>query len=296
MKKNLGGVWAGLAVVAVVALSSMQGGLAQDRTGWPQSLTLATVPVEGSQDATERFKPFVAYLEKTLGLKVTFRNGTDYAAVIVAQAARQVDIAYYGPGSYLDAEDRANAEAFAVENSIKNGAGYFSLIISKAGSPIKTMADARGQEFAFVDPASTSGFRVPMFSFCTDLKIEPEQYFKRVFFAGTHENVIVGVANGRIPLGATNDLSLNSAIEKGVVKSEKEFNIVYKSKLIPGSPVAYRKDLPATLKAAIKDAYLKFDDKKWLEDYSLKGYLATSPVDYQAFRQINSYKSSNCPK
>jgi phosphonate transport system substrate-binding protein len=282
----------GLSAIAAMSLSA---GVAQNRAGWPDSLTIATVPTETSKDATARFAPMVAYLEKTLGMKITFRNGADYAAVVVAQAAKQVDVAFYGPSSYLDAEDRANAEAFVQEDSIASGTGYFSLVLSKAGSAIKTMADAKGQEFAFVDPSSTSGFRVPMYSFCTDLKIEPEQYFKRVYFAGTHENVILGVANGRIAIGATNDLSLNSAVEKGQVKLS-DFQVVYRSKKIPASPVAYRKDLPDTLKAALRTAFVNFKDKDFLEASGLKGYVPATSADYQSFRSINAYKSTQCLK
>ncbi len=290
MKKFLVAAF-GLAALTALGISSAQ----NSRADWPKEITIATVPVETSKDATERFKPMISYLEKQLGVKINFRNGADYAAVIVAMAAKQVDVAFFGPSSYLDAEDRANAEAFVKESSIANGTGYFSLVLSKAGSPIKNMRDAQGAEFAFVDPSSTSGFRVPMFSFCTDLKIEPETYFKRVYFAGTHENVILGVANGRIAIGATNDISLASAISKGIVKKE-DFQVVYKSKKIPASPVAYRKELPESLKLLIKSAFLRFRDESFLKASGLTGYVGSSPKDYQPFRQINAYKSSQCLK
>lgn len=290
MKKLLVAAF-GIASLATLGLSSAQ----NNRADWPKEITIATVPVETSRDATERFKPLVTFLEKNLRIKVNFRNGADYAAVIVAQAAKQVDVGYYGPGSYLDAEDRANAEAFVVENSISSGTGYYSLILAKSGGNIRTVTDLKGQEFAFVDPSSTSGFRVPMYAFCTLLNIEPEQYFKRIYFSGTHENVILGIANGRIAVGATNDISLDSAIAKGVVK-KSDFQTVYKSKRIPGSPWAYRKDLPETLKAQIKSAFLRFKDPTFLAASALKGYVSTSSKDYQPFRQINAYKSSTCLK
>ena len=291
MKRLLAAVF-GIAAVAALGQTATQ---AQDRTGWPTTLTIATVPTETSKDATERYKPMISYLEKALGLKVTFRNGADYAAVIVAMAAKQVDVAFFGPSSYLDAEDRANAEAFIKENTVANGTGYYSLVISKAGSPLKTMADTKGAEFAFVDPSSTSGFRVPMYSFCTAVKIEPEQFFKRVYFAGTHENVILGVANGRIAVGATNDISLESAINKGVVKAS-DFQIVYKSKKIPASPAAYRKDLPDSLKAQIKSALIRFRDAGFFKTSGLKNFVAATSAEYQGFRSINAYKSSQCLK
>ena len=64
--------------------------VAQDRTGWPNELVYAAVPVEASKDATQRYAPLIAHLEKTLGLKIKFQNGADYTAVILAQKAKQV--------------------------------------------------------------------------------------------------------------------------------------------------------------------------------------------------------------
>lgn len=294
MKTNRIAVMVGLGLAGFAALAI--DGLAQaDRAGWPTELVMASVPVEGSKDATERAKPFVAYLEKALNLKIKFTNGADYSAVIIAQQNKQVDFAAYGPGSYIDAAARANVEAFARENSIKNGLGYYSMIISKKDGPIKTFADAKGKNFAWVDPQSTSGYKVPLVYFCKDLKMKAQDYFKTVTFAGTHENVILGVSNGRIEVGATNDLSIVSASEKGVIKGEAEYNILWKSKLIPASPWAVRKDLPASLKAALKKAFTDFNDKTYLESYGLKSYAAAEDADYDAFREVNDYsKRSEC--
>jgi len=291
--------WLTAGIVVLLGLAGAQP-IQTDRTGWPQSITFATVPVEGSADATARFRPMMEYLQSRLGINVTFRNGADYAAVVIAMQNRQVDVAYYGPASYLDAEDRASAEAIAREDSIRNGQGYFSLLIVPKNSPITNIQQARGQEFAFVEPASTSGFRVPMFNLCTRLNIEPTQFFGRVFFAGTHENVILGVAQGRIPVGATNDLSLLQAVEKGAVKAD-DVRVIYRSDLIPSSPIAVRRDLPQTLKNALRQALVEMGSnatmRAWLADQGLKGFATASPADYRDFRQINSrFRESTCPK
>lgn len=288
MKKIL----VGLAVGTLATLA-----VAQDKTGWPREITFATVPTETTKDATQRWKPFTEYLEKRLGIKVNFRNGADYAAVTVGMASKQVDLGYYGPGSYLDAVTQAGAEAFVKEDSMTGGTGYYSLIISKKGSNIKSLADAKGQPFAFVDPGSTSGFRVPMYSFCTKLSVEPTQYFSRTYFAGTHENVILGVANGSIPVGATFDLGILSATEKGQIKGlDQEYNVLFKSDLIPSSPVAYRKDLPQSLKTELQKAFLEFDDKEFFKDMGLKRFVAATPAEYESFRPVNNYRQNTCPR
>jgi hypothetical protein len=44
--------------------------------------------------------PFVAYLTRQLGTKVTLRIANDYAAVIEGQRAGNIHIGYYGPASF----------------------------------------------------------------------------------------------------------------------------------------------------------------------------------------------------
>lgn len=288
MKKNM--VW--------LALTAVSLGLAQqiDKTGWPREIVFATVPTETSKDATQRYRPLTDYLERRLGIKVNFRNGADYAAVTIAMQNKQVDIGFFGPASYLDAVTQAGAEAFAKEDSITGGIGYYSLMISRKSGPIRSLADAKGQPFAFVDPGSTSGFRVPMYSFCNKLNIEPTQYFSRTYFAGTHENVILGVANGSIPVGATFDLGIISAAEKGVIKGLEDFNVLFKSDLIPSSPLAYRKDLPTSLKSELQKAFLEFNDRNFFQDLGLKRFVAATPQEYESFRPVAAYRQNICPK
>jgi phosphonate transport system substrate-binding protein len=266
---------------------------AQDKTGWPEAITFATVPVETNEDATAKMKPLVDYLSERLGIPVNFRNGADYAAVTIAMQSGQVDVGWFGPGSYLDAHDQAGAEAIVKENSLTAGDGYFSVIIAKKGSGLTTIEDLEGLEFAFVDPGSTSGFRVPMYSFCNKLGIDPKTYFERTYFAGTHENVILGVMNGSIKVGATYDLGIVNAVNKGQVK-EDDFDIIYTSDKIPASPISIRGELPESLKTEVQKALVEFDNKDFLESLGFSGFLPTSHDEYEFFRGINAYKEVNC--
>lgn len=258
----------------------------QNRTGWPKEITLGIIPTEGSSGTQERFAPLIAHLEKTLGVKVKSYLGADYAAVILAMQNKKIDFAYFGPKSYVEASERAGAEVLVRENAIKGGTGYKSLIIVKASSPAKKISDLKGGDFAFVEPNSTSGYLVPRSHFLLDMKVKPEDYFKRVIFAGTHENVIMGVRNGTIPAGATNDLDLARAIEGGAVK-QSDLKVLWTSDTIPASVYAARKDLPATLKQAMRNAFLSFKDPKGLEVMQLRGYVPGKDSDYNSIRKLN---------
>ena len=276
--------FAGFAVLAV-------DGLAQsDRSNWPKDITYATVPTDASKDATQRYAPLVSYLEKTLGVKIKFQNGADYAAVIVAQRAKQVDIADYGVNSYLDAvEQGANVEALVIADNVKGGATYKSIVVVKKDSPIKSMADAKGKTFAFVDPESTSGYLIPMVYFLKDMKVKPEEYFSKVSFAGTHENSLLAVARGTIEVGAANDQNLALAVEKGVLKPD-DIRAIWTSKPIPNGPTAIRKDLPETFRKAVKDAFLAYKDTKGLESFNIKGFLPADDKDFDPIRDAREVK------
>jgi phosphonate transport system substrate-binding protein len=284
----------------LMGISSWVPGLAQ-KQNWPKELVIAEVPVESAADYEARYAPFLDYLKQKLGIPVRLFVASDYTAVMVSQAQGQTHVAFYGPGSYVDAIEKANApiEAFVKEDSLRSGTVYHSLILSKKGSGIKTLEDAKGKDFAFVDPESTSGFKVPMAYFCLEAKIKPKEYFKRVAFAGTHESVILGIAQGTIPVGATWDTGISIATQKGQIKGIEDFEVIWRSDPIPSSPWAYRKDLPEDLKEALRTAYLEYENtpegQKWLEARGLKGFEPASDADYDPFRKVNdALKKPEC--
>jgi phosphonate transport system substrate-binding protein len=284
----------------LMGISSWVPGLAQ-KQNWPKELVIAEVPVESAADYEARYAPFLDYLKQKLGIPVRLFVASDYTAVMVSQAQGQTHVAFYGPGSYVDAIEKANApiEAFVKEDSLRSGTVYHSLILSKKGSGIKTLEDAKGKDFAFVDPESTSGFKVPMAYFCLEAKIKPKEYFKRVAFAGTHESVILGIAQGTIPVGVTWDTGISIATNKGQIKGIEDFEVIWRSDPIPSSPWAYRKDLPEDLKEALRTAYLEYENtpegQKWLEARGLKGFEPASDADYDPFRKVNdALKKPEC--
>ena len=287
----------GAAALVALGLGIQNAAVAQDRTGWPDELKYAAVPTEASKDATQRYAPLIAHLEKTLGLKVKFQNGADYTAVILAQKAKQVDLADYGANSYLDAVEQSegNVEALVVANNVKGGTSYKSLIMTKAYSAIKTIADIKGKTFSFVDPESTSGYLIPLVYFLKDLKVKPDEFFSKVIFAGSHENSILSIAGGKVDAGASNDQSLQTAIDKGVVKAS-DVRTLWTSKPIPNGPTAVRKDLPASLRKAIKDAFLSFKDPKGLDAFNIKGYLPVDDKDFDPIREAREIKKQLAKK
>jgi phosphonate transport system substrate-binding protein len=265
---------------------------AQDRTGWPTSLTFGIIPAEASKEISERFNPLMKHLEKKLELKVKAYLGPDYVAVILGLESKKLDLAYLGPLAYVQASRRGGATAFARENTLKTGVGYHSIIVARADSGIKTLGQARGKSFAFVDPQSASGYLLPWLHLVRDLKVKPETYFKNVYFGGSHEANIESVIEGEVQVAATNDREIEVAIRDGEIKSAKDLNILWKSEMIPTSPIAYRKELPQSLQKALREAVLSFNDKKALERIGLKGFAPATDAQYDPIRKLEEAKKS----
>ena len=276
-----------------MAIPSMVGASPE---AWPKKIRLGLIPTEGGSETKERFEPLVKHLEASLGIEVEAVSASDYAGIITAMTHKHLDFAYYGPKSYTEAAEKANAEALVMERNKKGEPGYYGIIITRKDSGIQTMEDARGRVFAFTDPNSTSGFLVPNILFAREIKIPPETYFKQVKFSGSHGASILSVKNMSIDVAATNNLDLDRMIEKGQVAPD-EFNILWKSDLIPGSPIAARKDLPASLKTAVTGALVSFSgNKAGLEKLQNGGFIFADDSSYDVIRYLKRLKKELAKK
>ncbi|MBN9091150.1 MAG: phosphonate ABC transporter substrate-binding protein [Reyranella sp.] len=222
-------------------------------------LVLAVVPAENASGVTERYAPFVEYLSKELGTKVTLRVANDYAAVIEGQRNGSIHLAGYGPASYSRAVvTGVKVEPFCTTKNNDGTVGYYSVFYVRADSPYKTIEDLKGKNLGLVDPNSTSGNNVPRFVL-NKLKIAPEQFFAHVTYTGSHENAVIALQQKTVDIAANwwnaeDDSNLTRMVAKGLAKKE-DFRIISKSELIPNSPYAYLADMPADLKAAIWKAF-----------------------------------------
>jgi phosphonate transport system substrate-binding protein len=252
-----------LAATAAIALTGTA--LAQDwKTKHPE-LVFAIIPSENASGVVDRWGPYVNYLTKELGTKVTLRIANDYAAVIEGQRAGNIHIAQYGPSSYARAfTTGAKIEPFAIETNVDGTKGYHSVLWVKAGAPYSKIEDLKGKNLCLVDPNSTSGNNVPRFAM-NKMGINPDQFFSKVVYAGSHENAVLGVQQGTCDAAFNwwNDDQESNLLRmdrKGMIKAA-DFKMIFKSDQIVNSPFAYLTDLPTDLKKAIREATLAMPKK-----------------------------------
>ncbi|WP_089173618.1 phosphonate ABC transporter substrate-binding protein [Bosea sp. AS-1] len=249
---------AGLAAAAAPAF-------AQDWKAKYPELVFGIIPSENASGVVERYTPFVNYLQKELGTKVTLRIANDYAAIIEGQRAGNIHIGMYGPASFARARvTGVKVDAFAIETNLDGTKGYHSVFYVKKDSPYQKIEDLKGKNLGLVDPNSTSGNNVPRFVL-DKMKIDPETFFSKVVYTGSHENAIIALQQGTVDVAANwwNDETESNLLRMDRKKMAKadDFRIIYKSEQIVNSPMAYLSDLPDDLKAKIRDAVLNLATK-----------------------------------
>jgi len=285
-----------IGAAAMLAAGAVQ---AQDWNAKYPELVLAVVPAENASGLAERYAPFVEYLSKELGTKVTLRIANDYAAVIEGQRAGNIHIGFYGPSAYVRAWTVTNGgvEPFVTTINQDGSIGYYSVLYTKANSPAKRIEDLKGKNLCLVDPNSTSGSNVPRFAM-SKMGIDPDKFFDKVVYAGSHENAITAVQQGTCDAGfnwwnSEDDSNFQRMVNKAMVKKE-DFKVIFKSDLIAGSPYAYLTSLPPALKSAVEKAFIEAPQKAKaafdkLSDGKDRGFQKVSHKDYEAAVELQKF-------
>ncbi len=259
---------------------------AQDeRSGWPEPIRFGLVPTEGGTDIVDRFQSLFTHLDAEIGIEVKAFNASEYVGVITAMQNDQVDVAYFGPKSYVEANRMAGAEALVKQLSDDGSEGYHSILVTRRGSGIESLADARGKSFGFVTPNSTSGFLVPSIGIMETTGMSAEAYFSDVRYTGSHTTSVRAALSGDVDVAATNTLDLGAMIRNGLDASD--LVEIWRSDMIPGAVIAVRDDLPDSFKDAVREAILSFNEEtEALEQMARGGFVVTDDSEYHIIRLL----------
>lgn len=248
-------------------------------------LVMAFVPSGESQTILQSGNQVAHLLEVASGYRFESFVATSYAGVIEAMGAGRADIGWLNTFSYVIAHQKYGVEVRLV--TVRFGLPYYRAeIIAQSASGINSLADLKGKRFAFVDPASTSGYLFPL----AGLKkagYDPAKFFGQTVFAGSHNNVVLAVYQGRAEAGAVFE-DARASVQKTLPDVMQKLKVVWKSDPIPNDTVSFRKDLPADVKDRVSTALLRFSqDPVGLE--ALKSlYEIEALADYQLL--VTKYK------
>jgi phosphonate transport system substrate-binding protein len=268
----------GVATAAVSVAFSPNAALAQN----PARLRVALLPDENAATLIQNAQPLKTYLEKTLSKAIELVVTTDYSSMIEATRFGRIEIAYFGPFSYVLAKSKApDIEPFAV--GIERGQPFYnSIIISQAGGPVKALADIKGKNFGYGDQASTSSHLMPR-AFLLRSGLEGNKDY-RVVHLGTHDAVARAVQNGQVHAGALSKAIYENLVNRKTIDAAKLHTVAI-TPPIPNYPMVMQGKLDPALKSALRSAFLDLKDRAILKTFRAEGFAATDDKAYDVLRE-----------
>ncbi len=252
----------------------------------PSRLRVALLPDENASTLIQNAQPLKVYLEQALKKDVELVVTTDYSSMIEAMRFGRIEVAYFGPFSYVLAKSKApTIEPFAV--GVERGSPtYQSVLIATAGGPVKTLEDIRGKAFGFGDQASTSSHLAPRAHLLKKAKLDGEKDY-RVVHLGTHDAVARAVQAGQVPAGALSKPILDNLVKRGTIDASRIVELDL-SAPVPNYPVVLQGNLAPALKQSIRDAFINMKDKEVLKAFRVEAFASTTDAAYDVLRDTAS--------
>lgn len=283
-----------LAVVAsgVVALPAF----AQDA----KTLNIGLISTESSSNLKSAWQPVIDDLSKALGVPVKPFFASDYAGIIEGMRFNKVQVAWFGNKSAMEAVDRAGGEVFASVIDKDGNPGYWSLLIVRKDSDLKSVEDVikRGKDLSYGagDPNSTSGTAVPGYYLWAANKVDPKTLFKAVRISN-HETNLLSVLNKQVDVAVNNTENFERYRINTGKNAYDDVRVLWKSPLIPADPLVYRKDLPAETKKKIQNFFVNYGkgadaarEKQVLAALTYQGFRPSTDAQLVPIRQIELAK------
>lgn len=243
------------------------------RRPWAEQVPQLRVGLLGGENEADRLGRFGAYrelLEQTFGVPTRLFPASDYAGVLQAFSAGQIELASMGASGYAGAwlDTNGGVEPLVTAEENDGSISYVSVLVVRADSGITSLEQMRGKSLAWADPNSTSGYLIPRFALRRGgIGVESGQYFSRTGFAGGHEQGVVAVlqrqydgavtwasGQGEVSQGYSRG-NLRAMVDKGMLNMA-DLRIIWTSDPIPNGPLTARTALPAAFKEDMKRFHL----------------------------------------
>lgn len=239
------------------------------------SLKFATTPHLAPERLKKLYEPFAAYMTRALGIRIDVVITQSYEEVGELLERGEIDLAGFSPFAYLLARTRLPAMQPVVSHLSEGSATSAVYVFVDARSDVRSVDELQGKSFAFVDPASTSGYLYPMKHFL-DRGIDPKIFFSRTAFLGNHDEVLKAVLDGRFDAGATYSGAL-ADLQRSDGVDPLSFRIIGKLPRTPHNIICAREGLSPTVVAELRRVLLGLSVK------TAEGRTALRPLGANGF-------------
>lgn len=263
---------------------------AKAETESDDAFRIAVIPVQTEGQLGEAIDKLQVLLSDVLGREVTVQDYPDYNGVVEAMNYGHVDMAFFGPLTYVIAHEKSGAEAIVVQ-LVEGKPNYYSYIITHKDQPWNSLDDLFAEPsqiaFAFGDPNSTSGSLVPGAELKNRGVMTDETHYqlKEVRYTGSHDVTALAVQNKHVDAGAIDSAIYDNLVKKGVIDGN-QIKVIWQSEELFQYPWAVRKGTDPELIAQLQDVFVGIQDETILQGFGISGFATTSDADYESIRVV----------
>lgn len=271
-------------VIAALSACGSSDSEAGSSTEAPERLRIALLPDENASEIIKNNEPLKSYLEQRLDVEVELVVTTDYSSMIEAMSRGRLELAYFGPLSYVLAKQRGDIEPFAaLQEDEGQPPTYQSVFVANPETTIDSLDDVLGKTVVWGDSASTSSHLIPKAMLAEAGMTVDEDYDEQ--YVGAHDAVALAVQNGNADAGGLSKPIYERLVADGVVDPSK-VAVIKESKPYPNYPWTMRSDFPADFKAKVRAAFLELNDPSVLEPFDAAGFGPVTDADYNVVRDL----------
>lgn len=255
-------------------------------------LRVGLIPNIAPEEQRARYAPFGEYLSDQLGVPVELFVASDYAGVVTALANGQLDMAYLGGLTYLQANEQVALVPLVTEvDRETKTTEYYSAIVVPADSPLQTLEDLLDADavLALGDVASTSGSLYPRSMIvaagatCSLRQLDSCPPLRQVVFTGGHDAAAQAVLSGSAD-AAGMELRILERLERDGALPVGALRVIAQAP-VEGYPWVLRSALGAVAEQAIRNVFLAIDDPDLLDLLRAESYVAATPDAYEDMRR-----------
>lgn len=245
----------------------------------PRALYFGSVAMDIPAEMHRRLRPLTDYLSAELKRPVSLMLSADLSKAADELASGNVDVAYLTPFAYIKAQ-RAGGVHPVVKTVTRGEKSFRLMLVVRRDSPIKSVKDLAGKNFAFGDPAAILQRAVVVNA---GMRLEQLGSYK---FIGHYDNIARGVANGDFDAGILKDTTAYEWERKGL-------RILHKSPELPPYNISVSRQVDEPTRNALRRALLHLDPRNpahrnVLEslDKNYDGFAPTTDAEYDVVRVL----------
>ena len=255
---------------------------AQAETPLAQSRSFVVSGVLLNQGNNPLMSRFSQWLAKHSGLRLSTRYADSYQS-LSDQLRQQPNALAWTCGAPFVEDHAADGQQLVAIPLFKGKPLYHSLVIARSGRQEKSLADFKGQVFAYSDPRSNSGYVAPSYAL-KQAGIDIKSHFRYLMRTGLHEHSIEAVLGGIADVANVDEYVFVEYL-KAHPEARKQLAIIEQFGPYPFTPVVAGKGVPKETIARLQRALIGMhEDKegaKILAGLGLDGFVTRDTAFYQ---------------